>query len=582
MHVAYILPGLDIGGGVNVVLEHGERLVRRSHQVTVFSTEAAPECTWRSTDGIEIVSVHDLDHMVEAFATVPDVLVATGWQTVHELAWRRLPARSYGYFVQAYEPDFYPRDSYDGDLAAATYALPFSYLSEARWLCDKLLADFGHDTAYVRNGLNDVFHSPAEPLAPRGERLRILLEGPLENPRKRMDDAFLAVEGLDAEVWLVTSGGELAPWQRPHRLFRSVPLSLMPRIYASCDVIVKLSAVEGMFGPPLEMMSQGGVAVTSDVEGHDEFMRHGVNGFVVPVGDWKGARAALQRLDGDRSLLATIAVEARQTAAKFRWEPTIDALEQWLYRVSAQPRSTGVDIFRKARLGTRVYMERAWHVRSLDGRQALHGRLFAEQAGKIPSQVGLTLVSGWISSRHAPASWSATAPGGVVVDEAWRPRPDVVSTVEKVRAAGGFDLALLFPEEFGERATLELVEQSGETTIVELRSRARQPVGQGFFLDLLRPVATWSIDRPSTANTDVVLEIRGGVPGDEPPRAFVVRWDGSRLVAEPIDLTADITKRAQLVWTGGGIAVQRFFADSDYTLLVADVGFESDVRWVEL
>ena len=51
-------------------------------------------------------------------------------------------------------------------------------------------------------------------------------------------------------------------------------------IYRSCDVIVKLSYVEGMFGPPLEMFHCGGTSIVYDVTGHDEYIVHGKNGLV--------------------------------------------------------------------------------------------------------------------------------------------------------------------------------------------------------------------------------------------------------------------------------------------------------------
>ena len=48
-----------------------------------------------------------------------------------------------------------------------------------------------------------------------------------------MDDAFLATEGIDAEVWLVTSNGELQPWQKPDLMFKKVPITMMKHIYSA-------------------------------------------------------------------------------------------------------------------------------------------------------------------------------------------------------------------------------------------------------------------------------------------------------------------------------------------------------------
>lgn len=88
----------------------------------------------------------------------------------------------------------------------------------------------------------------------------------------------------------------------------------MPEIYSSCDVLIKLSSVEGFFGPPLEMMACGETAITSDVTGYDEFMQDGKNGFVVPGGNVALTRDRIQHLMRDRQLLSRMKSKAVATA----------------------------------------------------------------------------------------------------------------------------------------------------------------------------------------------------------------------------------------------------------------------------
>jgi hypothetical protein len=54
----------------------------------------------------------------------------------------------------------------------------------------------------------------------------------------------------------------------------------MASVYRSCDDILKLSLVESMFGPPLEMFHCGGTAIVYNVTGHDEYIVHGRNALV--------------------------------------------------------------------------------------------------------------------------------------------------------------------------------------------------------------------------------------------------------------------------------------------------------------
>jgi glycosyltransferase involved in cell wall biosynthesis len=337
LNLLFVLPGLGIGGGANVVIEYAEQLARRGHFVAILNVGSESDLDWRSHRGVEIFPshAHSAHHGKEW-----DAIIATGWQTVYEIVARQLRGAAYLYFVQAWEPDFYPSKSGEVGLALSTYGFEaWNMVSEAQWLVDRLKAHTRRDVQYVRNGLNDYFRIPADPFELRRSKLRVLLEGPLGVPRKRMDEAFLAVQGLQIELWLVTSGdGELKVWQQPDRMFRSVPIEMMPSIYASCDLMVKLPSIEGMFGPPLEFMAQGGVPITSNVLGHEEYMIDGENGFVVPVGDWIMARERLIQLMEDEKLRERMSLAAVTTAKEFTWDESVIKMEALLSEICLDAR----------------------------------------------------------------------------------------------------------------------------------------------------------------------------------------------------------------------------------------------------
>jgi glycosyltransferase involved in cell wall biosynthesis len=580
LRIAYVLPGLGIGGGVNVVLEHAERLVARGHDVTVLTNENDPCVTWRSARGVQLSSVQSVEDLVKAFDPPPDVLVATGWQTVYEIIGRRLPARSYCYLVQSYEPDFYPQDSFESDLAESTYRLPLSTFTVAAWMERRLKESYGRTALYLRNGLNDIFHTKADPIERRGNRFRVLLEGPLENEMKRLNDAFLAVEGVDAEVWLVTSDGELAPWQRPDRLFRSVALSHMPAIYASCHVIVKLSSVEGMFGPPLEMMSQGGVAITSDVRGHEEYMRDGENGYVVPIGDWKSARRRLRELASDPEAWNRMSKAAEETAAEFVWDPTIDRLEQWMVQVRREADPLQYEqIFSLGRLGARAYMERAWQVGSLDGEQQLHVHLDAEAAVLAPTGLAYVQLAGWVGSAEGEQSWKVDLGAGkALVEQAWQPRPDVLAAVPGLATAAGFHLAYI-TELVTEPAPEEIPVVDSNGMRINGKGGLQRPQGPQHCLDLSRTAPVWGVGRPKAGHSDVQLEIRGGRAGDESPR-LLLRSGALADGIQTVNLNVRSGPGDGLVFWASDVGLQRYLADQAWELLLIEPAFDSDVRWV--
>ena len=136
------------------------------------------------------------------------------------------------------------------------------------------------------------------------------------------------VEGLDCEVWCVSSAGTPKAEWKCDRFFSAVPMDQMKYIYSSCDILVKMSTIEGFFGPPMEMMACGGTCVVSKVTGYDEYIVDGYNALVVEMGDVAGAHHAIERLINDNELRYRLSQNGLKTAAEWRWDSSINTLEE--------------------------------------------------------------------------------------------------------------------------------------------------------------------------------------------------------------------------------------------------------------
>jgi hypothetical protein len=79
-------------------------------------------------------------------------------------------------------------------------------------------------------------------------------------------------------------------------------------------VVLKLSRVEGMFGPPLEGFHKAATCVVTAVTGHEEYVEHGENGLVVDWDDPRGTARALDLLARDNALLHRLRWGALATA----------------------------------------------------------------------------------------------------------------------------------------------------------------------------------------------------------------------------------------------------------------------------
>lgn len=319
MKIAYLIPGCGVSGGIAVVCQHANRLRRRGHTVYLVSESDERHIAWFPDQQVPIVGLQD-------FPVELDVLVATSWSTSFRVA--MLPARHKFYFVQSDETRFHPPGSVWQHMTRLSYAIGFNYLTEARWIRQWLRDGFGHEATLVPNGLDETLFHPADPIEPKGARPRILLEGAIALPYKGMREAFAAVRDLDAEIWCVSSLGKPEPGWRCDRFFEQVPLTEMRRVYSSCDILLKLSRVEGFFGPPMEMMACGGAVVVGAVTGHDEYIVDGVNALVVDPLQPAQAEAAIRHILDDEALRQRLVENGRRTATEWRWEPSIDVLEQ--------------------------------------------------------------------------------------------------------------------------------------------------------------------------------------------------------------------------------------------------------------
>ncbi|MBI5839233.1 MAG: glycosyltransferase family 4 protein [Chloroflexi bacterium] len=317
--IGYVIPSAGVSGGIAVVFQHANRLLQRGYDITLISENNQTDTSWYPNQLVEVIPLGKV-------AREYDILVATGWSTAYPVA--ELTAGRKYYFVQSDERRFFQGGAPEVLRAWDTYKLDFEFLTMARWIQTWLRDEFGKDAVYLPNGLDERIFFPTEPIAPKGEKARVLLEGAIGVPYKGMEDAFRAVDGLDCEVWCVSAYGRPKPEWKCDRFFERVPWDQMRHIYSSCDILLKMSRVESFSMPPLEMMACGGTAVVGKVTGIDEYIIDNYNALVVEQGDVDGAHNALSKLIENNEFRLQLTRNGKITASKWKWEPTIDVLER--------------------------------------------------------------------------------------------------------------------------------------------------------------------------------------------------------------------------------------------------------------
>jgi glycosyltransferase involved in cell wall biosynthesis len=332
LRVALLIHELGRSGGVSTILRYAGAL---EHCELVVTDPRAGELPAQAGDGLPLRRLADVreEHY--------DVAIATWWATAAALWEVRAERRLV--FLQSIESRFYEeRHFYERFAAEQVLALPAGFIVVAEWMRE-VLAELRPDAPVevVRGGVDkEVFgRRPAggAPGAAPGEAagsapasgsgsgsgsgsaapLRVLVEGQPSLWFKGVHDAVAATRAMTepAEVTVVASDPSAAGGLDGVRVVGGLDPSGMAALYAEHDVLLKLSRVESLGLAPIEAFHAGVPAVVAPYTGHEEYLRHGVNGLVVGHDDMPGTARALDRLARDPALRARLAEGALATAS---------------------------------------------------------------------------------------------------------------------------------------------------------------------------------------------------------------------------------------------------------------------------
>ncbi|MGE8555249.1 MAG: glycosyltransferase [Chryseobacterium jejuense] len=323
-----ILASPSLSGGNNVIFEHLSHIHKRGNfeVILIFSHHVKnEEIAW--FEGIQKIPRMALK---EAEQIHFDIIIATYWRTCYDLA--NLNANTYLYFNQSVESKFYPDSDFNNQNAAeATYLLGLNIITEASWIQKYIKDKYDTDSELVLNGIKKENYSPEGTLYSSRERgkLRVLIEGNIQSSFKNVPKTVEICKKSDAdEIWLLTNS-PIQSYDGVDRVFSNIPTHETQKIYRSCDVLVKLSTVEGMFGPPLEMFHCGGTAITYNVSGHDEYMKHEFNSLIANMNDDATILEYINILKNNPEKLEFLKKNALQTAKEwYNWEEASLAFEK--------------------------------------------------------------------------------------------------------------------------------------------------------------------------------------------------------------------------------------------------------------
>ena len=298
-NIAFILPSLNISGGIMVALWHAVMLQDAGMDVTLFNVDNSIQwCTFKEHQ-IPVMS-QDL-RLVEGRI---DKAVATMWTTVAFLENYQNIEKRY-YLVQNFETDFYEPGVPLRVFANQSYIpkVPIQYLTISKWCEEWLRDDYEQIARYAPNGIEKE-NFPHHKREMNG-KIRILIEGDCGVEYKNVDESFKITNELDKEkyeIWYMSYNAEPKDWYRVDKFLHKVPFDQVADVYNQCDILLKTSYLESFSYPPLEMMATGGYAVVVPNDGNKEYLVDGENCLLYTLGKIENGIAAIERICTDKGL----------------------------------------------------------------------------------------------------------------------------------------------------------------------------------------------------------------------------------------------------------------------------------------
>ena len=341
-HVLFVLPVRGGSGGANSVIQEvvGMRSLGVDAKVATHAKyqDAFSRFYPEFLEGGDHFIFYRSDNDLMAQAAPFQVIVATLWSTPALIApiAARWPDKLYVYYVQDYEPWFFPTDDASRQIALNSYTVVPNMVLMAKtdWICRTVLKHHGRHVYRVAASLDhDVYYPNAiaksdddpvciaamiRPTTPR--------RGPLRTIRVLKDVSAALGDG----VRMLLFGCE--PQDLKTYIERNAPeLSLdacfenrgiLPRVGVAellreADIFVDLSDYQAFGRTGLEAMACGCAVVLPCEGGVHEYAIDGHNCFTVDTSQYQSMTAKTVQLAADPSLRRSLAIQGTETAQNF-------------------------------------------------------------------------------------------------------------------------------------------------------------------------------------------------------------------------------------------------------------------------
>ena len=353
MKITFIIKHDSLSGGIRVVATYAEKLKRKGHSVTVFSTPEKPLSLKQKAkdlisgkasffskkkssyfDGLEVehIVIDKSRPIVNEDVPDADAVIATWWETAE---WVNALHPSKGkkiYLIQGHEVfEWLPIER-----VKATYLMPLKKITISQWLLNILRDDYGQtDITLIPNSV-DVDFFNAEPRA----RQTVPTIGFVYSTDyfKGCDIIINALNAVlkeipDMRILSFGSHNESPRLRFPRGTeFHYRPFQReIPCLYASCDFWLFGSTAEGFGLPILEAMACRTPVIASPAGAAPELTAKGGGMLLEENNAEEMVRAILECFKASPESWRRMSDLARETAEEYTWDHAVALFEKTLF-----------------------------------------------------------------------------------------------------------------------------------------------------------------------------------------------------------------------------------------------------------
>lgn len=338
LKIVYVMTHVSVCGGVKVIFEHSNRLMKKGWEVCIVSHFPKPD--WYPI----YAEYKQVPFGIELAQGIPlcDVIVATYWD--HIQACIETGIAPVVYFEQGDEHLFHiERLSEDVQSYVKTQMqLPAFIMTVSHKASYSLKKNFERDSVIIPNAIDhDVFTTNIKSNINKYNEPYILIMG----------NENITFKGIPRIINVVQRVKELYPvvklyWINPKnpgdswadaadRVYVNPPQNEIAELFQHAIMFVSASEFESFSLPVIEAMATGCPVVSTNNDGVMEYGVDGENILIAEIGNEDDLYCRIMNLLEDGDLRRKTSENGLITAKKYNWEDSVSILMEYLFYVSA-------------------------------------------------------------------------------------------------------------------------------------------------------------------------------------------------------------------------------------------------------